>query len=399
MNDVARATIRRLWLPIYVPTLLFAAGTAALTPVLPLLALELGFGAAGAATLLAAAGAFAVVAPVPAGFLVGLVGERFALLAGGAVCVVADALCWAAAAGVVPGGPWVFGTAVLAIAAGAVVWDLGRQGFLADQVPAEVRARAMTLFGGTQRIGRVLGPMAGAGVLALWGTAAAIAVDMVCCLLAMGLVARFVPKGQRDVPRPAEASAAPSDPAGVRTVLLGAAGVMTLEAARAARGVFLVLCATRLGLEAGVISLLFGVTAAIEIGLFPLGAVMMERYGRVAALVPAQLAFAVGFIALPLAPSFAWLMAAVALMAAGNGVSAGINKTLGADLTPSRNRARYLGLWNSVVGVGTVTGPGAVALVVAASGLPSAGVALAGLLVAGATWSSWWIPRLVPPLR
>lgn len=63
MNDIARATVRRLWLPIYVPTLLFAA-----------------------------AGAFAVVAPVPAGFLVVLVGERFALLAGGAVCVVADAL-------------------------------------------------------------------------------------------------------------------------------------------------------------------------------------------------------------------------------------------------------------------------------------------------------------------
>lgn len=159
------------------------------------------------------------------------------------------------------------------------------------------------------------------------------------------------------------------------------------------------LCATRLGLEAGVISLLFGVTAAIEIGLFPLGAVMMERYGRVAALVPAQLAFAVGFVALPLALSFAWLMAAVALMAAGNGVSAGTNKTLGADLTPSRNRACYLGLWNSGVGVGTVTGPGPWLSSSQPVDCPARASRWRELLVAGAAWSPWWIPRLVPPLR
>ncbi len=46
----------------------------------------------------------------------------------------------------------------------------------------------------------------------------------------------------------------------------------------------------------------------------------------------------------------------------GNGLGAGINKTLSADLTPSHNRAAWMGWWNAMVGAGALIGPGLVAV-------------------------------------
>lgn len=403
-EGLGRATVRRLWLPIYLPTTLFAAGVAALAPVLPLLALDLGLGAAGTAALLTAAGALAVLAPLPAGLLVARIGERRALVGGALLVLLGDAACWAAAVRLAPLP--VFLASVPAMAAGAVVWDLGRQGFLADEVPARVRPYAMNLFGGMQRLGRVIGPLAGTAVLALAGTAAAIAVEALACLIAAALVLRFVPRPAPPAgPEPASAAGTEPAPAAggppapafrMRPMLLVSAGVASLELARSTRGVLVVLCANAIGMEATAVSALFAVQAVIEIAFFALGARLMERFGRVAAIVVPLLGFASGFALLPLMREPLALTAVVVLMSCGNTVSAGINKTLAADLTPRAGRARYLGLWNSITGLGVVTGPGLVALLLTIASLPAAGAALAALLGIGAAWSAWWVPRLAP---
>ncbi|MDO5052883.1 MAG: MFS transporter [Pseudoclavibacter sp.] len=399
-EGLGRATVRRLWLPIYLPTALFAAGVAALAPVLPLLALDLGLGGAGTAALLTAAGALAVLAPLPAGLLVARIGERRALVGGALLVLLGDAACWAAAVRLAPLP--VFLASVPAMAAGAVVWDLGRQGFLADEVPARVRPYAMNLFGGMQRLGRVIGPLAGTAVLALAGTAAAIAVEALACLIAAALVLRFVPRpapaaGPEPAPGAQPAAGGPPAPAfRMRPMLLVSAGVASLELARSTRGVLVVLCAHAIGMDATAVSALFAVQAVIEIAFFALGARLMERFGRVAAIVVPLLGFASGFALLPLMREPLALAAVVVLMSCGNTVSAGINKTLAADLTPRTGRARYLGLWNSITGLGVVTGPGVVALLLTIASLPAAGAALAALLGVGAAWSAWWVPRLAP---
>ena len=55
------------------------------------------------------------------------------------------------------------------------------------------------------------------------------------------------------------------------------------------------------------------------------------------------------------------------VFAVGNGLGAGINKTLSADMTPTRNRAGWLGLWNSLTDAGALVGPALVAVAAAAT--------------------------------
>ena len=59
--------LRRLALPLYLPTLAQGAGFTALAPVLPLLALDLGFSVPASAALGLITGVLGVVGPMPAG--------------------------------------------------------------------------------------------------------------------------------------------------------------------------------------------------------------------------------------------------------------------------------------------------------------------------------------------
>src|SRR5699024_11816398 len=47
----------------------------------------------------------------------------------------------------------------------ADVWSLARQAVVAEVMPAADLAKAMTALGGTQRVGNLLGPMIGAGLM------------------------------------------------------------------------------------------------------------------------------------------------------------------------------------------------------------------------------------------
>ncbi len=60
---------------------------------------------------------------------------------------------------------------ILLMSLGDLTWDLGRQTYIADEMPVHLRARAMSLFGGTMRVGRILGPLLGAGLIAVGGAA------------------------------------------------------------------------------------------------------------------------------------------------------------------------------------------------------------------------------------
>lgn len=54
-----------------------------------------------------------------------------------------------------------------------------------------------------------------------------------------------------------------------------------------------------------------------------------------------------GFLLLPLAHSWWGVAVAVTVMAVGNGLGAGVNMTIGADLSPKVGRGRFLGIWRS----------------------------------------------------
>src|SRR5699024_9053262 len=82
--------IRSLAPSVYLPSLLEFTGQAALMPVIPLLALQLGFSVPQAAALTTIFGIASFLGPIPAGRLISRVGARPALVTTGSLLVVAN---------------------------------------------------------------------------------------------------------------------------------------------------------------------------------------------------------------------------------------------------------------------------------------------------------------------
>nr|WP_300142230.1 MFS transporter [Propionicimonas sp.] len=406
MAEELPVLLRRLMLPIYLPTALYACGTAAIVPVLPLVGLALGLSVPQVALLITAAGLITVIGPLPTGQVVARLGERAALVIGGAVSVAAIVGCLVAAlAGTreaVPAwAPGLFCAGVLVMSLGDLTWDLGRQTYLADEVPVHLRARAMTLFGGTMRVGRIIGPLLGAGVIAVAGAPMAFVVHLVAALVSLVLVVGFVPPR---IVAPAHLPDTEIDPGPSRRDVLGplllvGIAVLVLTVARTNRDLLLPLLGHAFGHTEAVVSLVFAVAAVAELAFILPAGTLMDRFGRAAVLVPCLVLMGVGFLLAPLAAGLPGFVVISLVVAVGNGLGAGINKTLSADLTPVRNRAGWLGLWNSLTGAGALIGPALVAATTGVAGVVTATVATGWLSLAGGAWAVWWVPRLLPGRR
>ncbi|WP_172804064.1 MFS transporter [Auraticoccus monumenti] len=382
----SRQVLRQLVWPAFVPTFLFSVGTGASTPVVLVAALSLGFGQAAAAALVSSLALAAVVGSGPAGLLIARLGERRSMLAAAALSVLSLTACLAAlAAGSAgPGGRGLFVAGVLGLALADVFFGLARQTMVAEAVPADVRARAMSTFGGVQRAGRLVGPVLGSGVIALTSVAGGFWVQLVAVLLAAVVVLR-VPAGAAGRSALVTLTGGPVARVDVRLVALVLVGVLTLALARGNRDVVLPLWGTELQLDPALISLVFAGVSAVELLLFLPAGVLMDRHGRVAVVVPCLVLVAVGFLLVPLGGLAGYLGGAV-LIGIGNGLGAGIVKTLGADLSPEGGRARFLGWWTGAVQLGQVAGPVMIS-VGALLGALAAAVQLTGVVaLLGAGW-------------
>jgi len=401
MDPELRALLRRLLMPVYLPTMLYAGGAAAIVPVVPLVGLRLGMNVPQVALLGTLAGVLTVIGPIPTGRLVHRIGERAALIVGGLVAIVSIVACLVAATGVTGTWRlWLFAAAILVMSVGDLTWDLGRQTYLADEVPAHLRARAMTLFGGMMRVGRIVGPLLGAAVIALFGAPAAFVVHLVAACLSLILVTRFVtPHLVVPSQNPADSPAPATRRGAITPILLVGTAALILTAARTNRDLLLPLLGHYYGYHDSLISLVFAVSSAAELVLVLPAGTVMDRYGRAAVLVPCLALMGIAFTITPIAGTVGGFFLFSGLLALGNGLGAGINKTLSADVTPAVGRARWMGLWNSVSGAGGLVGPGIVSLVAVGSTVVVASVATGALTLVGAVWAAFWLPRLVPRTR
>jgi MFS family permease len=399
-----RTLLRRLTLPIYLPAALYASGAFAIVPVLPLVGLRLGLTVPQVALLVAVAGFVAVIGPLPTGRLVARIGERAALGVGGGVAAVSVLACLVAVqAGDSRPGPWtvVFCAAILLMTLGDLTWDLGRQTYIADEVPEEYRARAMTLFGGVMRVGRIIGPLLGAGVIALFGIASAFVVHLVAVVVSLVLITLFVPPdaARRRLADPTETLVPPARGDVLRPLLLVGVAPLILSAVRTNRDLLLPLLGYQFGHPTSLVALVFAGTAVVELVFILPAGVLMDRFGRAVVLVPCLLISGASYLMAPLAASAVGLWAMGTVFALGNGLGAGIVKTLSADVTPSANRASWLGVYNSYVGTGSLIGPGLVTIASATAGVVTASILTGGLSLLGAAWAAWWVPRLIPRRR
>jgi MFS family permease len=163
---------------------------------------------------------------------------------------------------------------------------------------------------------------------------------------------------------------------------------VTIQVLRTARQAIIPLWGDNIGLGASQISLIFGVSAGIEMAMFyPIG-MLMDRKGRRWAALPCLILLSVGMALVPLTSTFTGLLLVGLFLGVANGFGAGINMTLGSDLSPRLGRSQFFGIWRLVGDVGTAGGPLLVAVFTSIASLGAAAVAVGavGLFGAAVMW-------------
>lgn len=380
---------RDIALAAYGPSVVSAIGHGAVMPILALRARELGADVSTAAVVVALLGIGSLVASLPAGALVARIGERRALTVVGCL----DAVAMAAAAltdSVVALG--------IAVTFSGMTWTaflMARQGFMIDAVPVAYRARGMSMLGGSMRVGVLIGPLLGAGLIHVgsltWVFWLAAVMSLASALLALTMP-DFGSESRRQVT--AHLSVLSVLRAHRRVLLTLGPAVVVIAASRSLRTVLLPLWADHVGLSASTTSLIFAVAAAIDIAFFFPGGWLMDTRGRFVVAVPVVASTAVACLVLPLATTTATVAAVMVLIAAGNGLGSGIVMTLGADAAPVEGRAQFLGGWRLCGDIGVSGGPVLVSVLVALVPLATACVVLGGLAAAGTVWVGYWTRRV-----
>jgi MFS family permease len=384
-------TLRSLVAAVYLPTLLFAIGQGTVIPIIALTATDLGASVALAGVVVAVRGIGTMVFDVPAGALVGRLGERTAMVVGTAILVVA------LIGAILSPNPYVFAGFLFVMGCGWAVFLLARLSYVSDVMPADMRGRALSTLGGVQRIGNFVGPFVGA--VAIW----AVGIDgayLTHVVLAIAACVVLVA-----VPDPHQTSTTSHDHLPVASVLRDnrsafltiGAGAACLGVLRVCRQALVPLWGQQIGLDPAQVSVLFGISSAIDMLFFyPVG-MASDRYGRRAVALPCLTLLSIGFLVMPLTASFAGLAVVGVLMGIGNGLGSGIVMTLGADLAPPDGRAAFLGAWRLISDVGQAGGPLLAAAATAVATLGVASVAIGVLGFGGVAVFAIFLPSRPTP--
>ena len=428
--DSIRRMLWRLAPVIYGPTILFALGEGALIPLLPMLAAQLGADVPTAALVASALVVGQLCGNIPAGWAVARIGERATMAIGGGVAMI----------GVVglalsPHLPLLTASAFV-IGLAAAAFGLARHSFMTTRVPLSFRARALSLLGGTFRLGMFVGPFIAAGLLAIFGDEHAAVWFFGVCLVAAVLLVLLGRDPETDVAVLDSAPTRPDDrrdaagdlvaedsgevitgavpvaaPAGVFRTMWHHRGVLSrlglaaasLSAVRSARQVVLPLWGLSIGLDAQTIALVVGISGAIDFALFYASGQVMDRFGRLWAALPAMILMGAGFLALAFThdtdQSAMWFALFAAVLGVGNGLSSGILLTLGADVAPQDDPAAFLGSWRTLTDAGGAIAPLLVSGIAAAMSLAVATGAMGVVGLVGAAAFARWVPRFVPRAR
>ena len=386
---------RQIAVPAYGPTILVSIGQGATLPLVALSARDLGASLEVAAFVVALIGIGQLGGDLPAGALAARIGEQKALVA--ACTVDAAALLGAFLARSLV----LLAVAIFVTGLAGAVFSLARQAYLTETVPMRMRARALSTLGGTFRVGLFIGPFVGAALVSGRGVGTAYGFAAVMSLAA-ALLTAFLP----DVTRTQRTARADSGAAHAsvwsvlrehrRTLLTLGTGVLVISAARATRQTIVPLWAATQGLSPSTVSLVYGVSAGVDMLLFYPGGAIMDRFGRVFVAVPSMVVLGLGFLLLPLTHTTPAIAAVAGLMGLGNGISAGVVMTLGADAAPREARTQFLGGWRLFADVGNAAGPLVVSAVTTVAPLAVAALTMGGLTWVGVTWLARWIPRRPP---
>nr|WP_281282078.1 MFS transporter [Rarobacter faecitabidus] len=300
------------------------------------------------------------------------------------------------------------GFAAFTLGSATAVYNLARQAYLTEITPPLRRARVLSTLGGFHRIGLFIGPFLGAAVIMLGSVQSVPWLGVACSGGTVILLALLGSEAGREGSSTVmdESAPAPRTTAGLSVwelavryrgmfARLGVA-IMLVSAARGARQSVVPLWAEHLGLHESTTSLIVGIAGGLDMLLFYPAGKLMDRLGRLWVAVPSMTLMACATAAIPLTGTAVALGVVAAILGFANGVGSGIVMTLGADVAPPDNRARFLSLWRLCQDSGEAAGPLVLSAATALGSL-AAGIWIAALAGAGAAGSlARWAPRYSP---
>ena len=382
--------IKPLLVPVFLPSVLMSIAEYSLLPIIPASAKALGADIPTAGLVAGLLMVGVLLADLPSGRLVDRIGERRAMIYGalfGALGVILVALGHSLL---------LMGAGVLALGIGIAIFALARHAFFAEHIPLEFRARSLSLLGGTFRAGAFIGPLLGAGVIAIWGVGAVYWLAGAASFVA-GIVLLL---------SPADAiKATPlTKPGGIwqiakresKPLLTLGVGAGILGAIRTTRQVGLPLWALVNGLSPGEASFYIGLAGVLDFALFYTSGQIMDRYGRFWAAVPPMIGLGLLHLTVGFVHDGTGFLLLAGAMALANGFGSGIILTIGADLAPSDARNEFLASYRLITDIGVASAPPVLSAFAAAFGLATA-MAIFGVVGIGGGLLMWrYIPRLIP---
>jgi MFS family permease len=387
------------------PTLLFSTGEGAIIPVIPVIAGNVGATLAIAGFVSGMLVIGELIGDIPSGVVISHIGERTAMIAASGLSVLGLLTALLAP------NPWVLALGILVVGIATAVFALARHAFMTSFVPIQYRARALSTLGGSFRLGYLIGPFIGAGVIALTGSAPSVFFIHIagCVSAAVVLLVLADPEktfaqassrretvGELEVEQEARGLFR-TIRANRRVLLTLGMGSTLVAALRASRQVLLPLWAVSIGLHETQTSLIIGVAGLVDFSLFFAGGWIMDRFGRLWTAVPSMVGLGVGHLALAATaflPGTVWWFIGIAMfLSLANGIGAGILMTLGADLADPRHPAPFLGAWRFTNDSGAAAAPLIVSGLTALVSLPFAAGALGVIGLAGAVVLRVFVPR------
>lgn len=384
-----------LVLSLYLPSLLLAVAFGILGLIMPLYArsFDVSYGMVG--IVLAAEGVGTLIGDIPGGLLLRRFGQRWAMLAG--VVGMAFAVLGLFAAGTIA-------LAVLMRVAAGFSWALygvARHELITTGVAKVHRGRAVALFGGTFRVGRLVGPAVG-GILADAFNLRAPLLATAALMVSVGiLVFFFVPPSTAEPDKPAlhlhGSLLAAVARRHVHTFSTAGLGQMLAQMFRAGRTAIVTLYGSDvLGLDVDDIGFIESLAAGLEtVLIFPTGYIM-DRFGRKWAVVPSFFIQGAGMALLSLSGGYTGLLLVTLVIAVGNGLGSGTMLTLGSDLAPEEGRGEFLGMWRLIGDMGWMGGPLLTGQAADLITLPMTSFVLAGVGIGASLIFAFLMPETLP---
>ena len=381
--------VSKLFGSVFVPSALFSTGEYALLPIIPASAERLGADLPTAGIIAGLVMIGTLLADLPAARLVDALGERRAMMWSAFAAMTAIAGAFLAS------NIYVLGLAVLLVGAAAAVFALARHAFMAEHVPLQFRARALSLLGGTFRAGAFIGPLLSSAVIAVSSINAVFALCMLVWLIASATL--FVTK--KDARSNAEAA-----PLGYtfeivrrerKKLLTVGVSATILGMLRTTRQIGLPLWALFIHMSPEKTALAIGIAGIVDFALFYASGQIMDKFGRRAAAVPTLIGLSITHMIVFAAINEPLFFVIAIAMSLANGLGSGLILTLGADLAPTDARNEFLAGFRLLVDGGVAAAPPLLAGLAASIGLAS-GMALFGVLGLGAAALSWrYIPVFI----